>query len=409
MLHIFSLSVLALVALVACDPANYSSVPKSTDASRAKKNPAGSGGASGASGGSGSSSSQDQNGNDSSVSSADPSVVHDGVKVGGPAGSLAQVYKYGPRSTPNDVLFVFDNSVSMGAYLTNVKAGFEKLAGAEWFGDSRIAVMTTMAGNRNDLTATHPGIIGYNGIRFEPGFLSFVSSAAFEKYKAAGGKVAAYPEPLCDEEWFKPTAVNANNNRCLSVALQNPFHGVDCEAGMTALSQLHDKKGKVFRDGALAQIVFISDAQDPGCTNFELAQIRPSAEALKNKVMSNNKISGVKFHGVVTVEGGSETSETKNNKTFGFPYNALINASGGILIDITKSMDYSDFAKSVAKSSLPEPLFPLSKKASRVFGVKLNGQMLGAERFELSPDGLSVRVNGLSPAAEVEIAIIYDL
>lgn len=94
---------------------------------------------------------------------------------------------------------------------------------------------------------------------------------------------AAYVEPLCADEWFKPEDVNSNKKRCLSVALQNPFHAVGCEAGMTALGQLIEKRGQVFRKGAFAQIVFVSDAQDPGCGNADLQKIRPKPEDLRKR------------------------------------------------------------------------------------------------------------------------------
>lgn len=323
----------------------------------------------------------------------------------GVGGKNSANFKYGPKSTPNDVLFIFDDSSSMGNDLAKVKAGFEKLAGTDWFGDSRIAVMTTLPGDPSNLSNVHPDVDKYSGIQFEPGFLSFVSSAAFDVYRTNGGKIGAYPQPLCAEEWFAPGAVNSNGQRCLSVALQNPHHGVGCEAGMTALSQIHDKKGKIFRDGSFAQVVFVSDAQDPGCGSSALQNGRPSGEALRNKVIEKNKISGLKFHGVLAVEGGQLTDETQNGKTFGYPYNQLVKSTNGLLIDITASTDYSDFAKSLAKSALPEPVFPLPQKASKINGVKVAGQLIAPERVQLSADGLSVRIDGLDPKSDVEIVI----
>jgi hypothetical protein len=333
---------------------------------------------------------------------AGPTNSANGEGVGG---AKSASFKYGPKSTPNDVLFIFDNSSSMGNDLASVKAGFEKLAGTDWFGDTRIAVMTTLPGEPSNLSNVHPDVNKYTGIQFEPGFLSFVSAAAFEVYKTNGGKIGSYPQPLCADQWFAPGAVNSNGQRCLSVALQNPQHGVGCEAGMTALSQIHDKRGKIFRDGAFAQVVFVSDAQDPGCGSSVLQNNRPTGDALRSKVMEKNKVAGLKFHGVLAVEGGALTDETQGGKTFGYPYNQLVKATNGILIDITASTDYSEFAKSLAKSALPDPVFPLPQKASKINGVKVAGQIINASRIQLSADGMSVRIDGLDPASDIEIVI----
>ncbi|MEY3903246.1 MAG: hypothetical protein RL189_2552 [Pseudomonadota bacterium] len=334
-----------------------------------------------------------------------PSADANGENIGQ---SNKTSFKYGPKSTPNDLLFIFDNSSSMKTYLTNVKTGFEMLAAADWFGDTRLAVMTTLPGDPNNLNNVHAGVDKYTGIASEPGFLSLISSAAFEKYRLAGGQVGSYPDPLCTDEWFKPEATNANSKRCLSVALQNPHHGVGCEAGMTALSQILDKRTKLFRDGALAQVVFISDAQDPGCNDVSLKNNRPSAQALKDKITQKHKLAGLKFHGVLPVSGGGTTKETTEHGVFGYPYNNLIQAEKGILIDITASSDYSEFAKQIAQTSLPEPVFNLPVKASKIISVKAGAEAVAPEKIQLAADGKSIRILGLNPAAEIEIVVTFE-
>ncbi|NBX17851.1 MAG: hypothetical protein EBR09_10840 [Proteobacteria bacterium] len=331
----------------------------------------------------------------------------------GVAGEKSAEFKFGPKSTPNDVLFIFDNSSSMKQHLEMVKKGFESLSSADWFGDVKIGVMTTLPAESANLSQTHSGVNVYKGINSEPGFLSLVSAKAFAEYKkvADSSKSSAYAEPLCDEEWFSPEAVNSNRKRCLSVALQNPHHGVGCEAGMTALSQITAKMAsrgsKLFRKSALAQVVFVSDAQDPGCGNSELQKTRPSAGSLREQVLKQNDLIDLKFHGVLPVEGGMETSETSGNKDFGFPYNTLIKSNKGILLDITASTDYSSFAKSIAKSALPEPVFSFGAKISKVLEVKVDGKILPASDFKLAADGKSVRIEGLNPSADVKVQIGY--
>lgn len=350
-----------------------------------------------------------KSGNQTGATTEKPGASSPGGKGGGetvPSGPQKATFAYGPRMTPNDVLFVIDNSVSMKPFLTLVQSGFESLGAASWFGDTRIGVMTTMPGDPGDLGKTHPDVRSYTGIEFEPGFLSLVSAPAFRTYQTKGGKADQYPLPLCESEWFKPADVNSAGQRCLTVGLQSPLHGVSCEAGITALSQIHDKRGKVFRDGAFAQIIFVSDAQDPGCESSALLNARPSAAALQEKIFNKNQLSGLRFHGVLTIPGGGTTGELTNGD-FGFPYNQLVTSTGGTLLDITSSSDYSAFAQAVARSQLPEPLFPLPYKASKILSVRVAGQAIDLQRTTLSADGRSVRITRLQPTADVTIEINF--
>lgn len=325
------------------------------------------------------------------------------------AGYQTATFELAPNSIPNDVLFVFDNSVSMGEYLLNVRRGFERLGSADWVADTRIAVMTTMPGTPGNLGQPHPGIARYTGIESEPGFLSFVSNRQATLFRSVSSspESSAYPEPLCVEEWFTPASTNASGRRCLSVALQNPYSATVCEAGMTAVSQLHDKKGKVFRDGAFAQIVFISDAQDPGCQNADLIRLRPSPDTLKSKIHEKNNISGVRFHGALPVPGGSLTKETQREGNFNFPYNQLVSATKGVLVDITKSSDYSGFAQSLAKST-GDAVVTLTEKAARIRSVSFGGEALKEGQWQLSSDGLKIIFNGLKVDRKIDVKVQYS-
>ena len=390
----------------ACNNSDFNTGPKSVKDGTLKKS------GDGTSGGNGSGSGADGSGADGS--GADGQIPKPSV-----AGAKVDLFPYGTKATQNDVLFIFDNSVSMNPHLANVKEGFSKLGAASWSGDVRMAVMTTMPADPANLSKVHEGIRQavkdgtnngkpYVGIELEPGFMSFVSAEGFQKYKQAGATfVSSYPEPLCSGEWFKPDAVNSKNQRCLTAALQNPFYAVGCEAGITALSQILDKRGKIFRAGAFAQIVFVSDAQDPGCGNKDLQRIRPAADVIRKKVLDKNKLAGLKFHGAVPVPGGGETKETNGNGFFGFPYNELVNADKGVLIDITKGQDYSAFASNIAKSSVQEPVFRLQSKASKINFVKVNGSAYPSDKIKLSPDGLSVRLEGLDPNADSKIIVDF--
>lgn len=313
------------------------------------------------------------------------------------------------QSIPNDVLFVFDNSVSMDVYLANVRRGFESLGSADWVADTRIAVMTTMPGTPGNLNQPHPGIARYRGIESEPGFLSFVSSGQVALFRsvARSPEANAYPDALCVQEWFSPTSTNASGKRCLSAALQNPYFATVCEAGMTAVSQLLDKKGKIFRDGAFAQIVFISDAQDPGCQNQSLISLRPTPAALQTKIKIVNNIQGLRFHAAVPIPGGGSTKEIEREGTFNYPYNQLVIETKGALVDITRSTNYSAFAQSLAKSNA-DPTLTLPEAASRIQAIRLAGISLDESQWRLSDDGLKITLTNVRINTKTEVVVQYS-
>lgn len=396
---------------VACNSADFRSQARGPDANNKTKKTDSTSGSGGGADGSG-----DQNGTGGSGGS-------DGS---GGAANTAR-FKYGPKLTPNDILFVFDNSVSMNPYIDRVREGFRRLNASDWYGDTRMAVMTTMPGNPANLSEVHPAVSDvvinsanggkpYNGITLEPGFLSLISQSALMAYKQANATfVSAYSQPLCTDEWFKPDSVNGNNVRCLNAALQNPFFAVGCEAGLTALGQIHDKRGKIFRDGAFAHVVFVSDAQDPGCggpnptdaNSSELLRNRPTSQQLRAKINSKNRLAGLRFHGVVTVPNGGKTNETTHNGDYGYPYNKMVDEDKGVLLDITSSSDYSAFAGAIARYTSVEPVFKLPVKVSKVNSVKVSGKALAADKFKLSADRMSVRIDGLDPKIDVEISVEF--
>lgn len=329
--------------------------------------------------------------------------------AGEAAGFLTANVLLQPKLIPNDLLFVIDNSISMNEFLGNVRSGFDRLGASDWVANSRLAVMTTMPASATNLSQPHPAIARYVGIEREPGFLSFVSSAQVNLFRSVPNnpQANAYPQPVCADEWFGPTSTNSNGQRCLSVALQNPYTATVCEAGMTALSQILDKRSRIFREGAFAQIIFISDAQDPGCPDASLMNLRPTADALKAKILEKNKLEGLRFHGVLPVPGGGTTKETRREGTFGFPYNQLVTETKGLLIDITRGNDYSGFAQALAQSDV-DAAVKLPEKASRIRSVSVGGKLLESSQWKLSEGGLTLTLTGYRPKQPVEVVVQYS-
>src|SRR6185503_2156685 len=64
--------------------------------------------------------------------------------------------------------------------------------------------------------------------------------------------------------WFSPGEVDPDGVPCLVAHTEVPGLLVHVEAGLTVLSQLLDGKKPLFREGAHAHVVFVSDTHDPG-------------------------------------------------------------------------------------------------------------------------------------------------
>lgn len=331
-------------------------------------------------------------------------------------GKAKATFQYGPKSAKADFLFVFDNSVSMQDDLDNMKRGFESMGSAKWPSDTMIAVMTTMPGNPTNLNDVHPSVNRYASIEKEPGFLSLMSETARTSFRTANRSMRArLSEPMCLQEWFKPSDKNSAGKSCLSAAIQSPFTGVGVEAGLVAVHQILDKRRQLFRTNSNAHIVFVSDTQDPGkdpagnANVMALNNLRPTFEALKNKIMSNSSIAGVKLHGVTPSPNCSAAENVASR--LGTPYQDAIRASGGTWLDFcdgnSARSNYVPVAEQIVANTLPEPVFVLSEIVASIVKVEVSGQPLDRSRVTLLADKKSVRIDGLNPASDVEVAITY--
>lgn len=331
-------------------------------------------------------------------------------------GQSKTTFSYGPKSAKADFLFVFDNSSSMQDDLEKMKLGFEGLGGAKWPADTVIAVMTTMPGNPVNLNDVHPAVDRYASIEKEPGFLSLMSETARTNFRTAnssmGGRLS---EPMCLQEWFKPSDKNNAGKSCLSAAIQSPFTGVGVEAGLVAVSQILERRNQLFRMNSNVHVVFVSDTQDPGQDPNDsgkvkaLSELRPTFAMLKEKIMSNSSVAGVKLHGVTPSPTCSAAESVA--KRLGTPYQDAINASGGTWLDFcdgnSARSNYVPVAEQIVANTLPEPVFVLSEIVASIVKVEVSGQPLDSSRVTLLADKKSVRIDGLNPASDVEVAITY--
>lgn len=332
----------------------------------------------------------------------------DSSAFGDGSGGTQEQFKFGPRFSERDILIIFDNSVSMTKYIDQVRTAFDSLVSSQWNDKSKIAVMTTMPGNPGNLNQVHSDVDRYNGIDLEPGFLSLVSAAGLQRFlSSAADYTSSYPDPICESEWFSPNEKNSKGKSCLSAALQSPFHGVGCEAGLTALNQILDKKKQLFRSGSVAQVLFVSDIHDPGCSSTALKNIRPTSDHLVRKISENSRVSAVKFHGIVPLPG-TETAETiKHIAEVGFSYSDAVKATGGILLDIAADRNYSVFAGQVAAAALSAPQFVLQSKVSKIIAIKVNGKSIDISQVKLLDDEKTLEIANLDLNQDSEIVISY--
>lgn len=336
---------------------------------------------------------------------------------GAVAGSKEASFKYGPKTSPSDFLFVFDNSGSMKATLENMQAGFASLNQASWSADTRIAVMTTLPGDPSNLSEVHPDVDAYPNIEFEPGFLSLMSERArqtfLSKFSSTDNKRNNYAMEMCAQEWFRPSDKNPQGIPCLTAAVQSVFSGVGYEAGLTAVKQILQKRSNLFRTGTNVNVVFISDTQDPGSggNDTQLFRTRPDHAQLKSAIEANGAVASIKFHGVTPSAMCSTNEGRPSAQGRGLPYQDIIAASGGVWLDFCEGSsirtDYKPVATQIVAGALPLPVFVLPTQASKIVQVVVAGAAQPAANVFLSADKRTVRVSGLAPEKDVEVKISY--
>lgn len=252
---------------------------------------------------------------------------------------------------PTDFLWVVDDSSSMKGLLGKVKAGFGTLSADKFPPDSRMAVMYTLPADPADLTRRHPHVPqDIVGLEKAPGFLRFVRKASIGAYLSQPGLASGVAEQFsiegCDAEWFAPGAKNALGQSCFDAAVQAPFQGVGCEAGLVALNQLLDfHTGPVFRTDADLNVIFVSDTHDPGCPSAALDALAPKGAILRDALKADSGLASVTFHAIappVKCEGNNE------GIIYGTKYYEAADATGGVKIDVCTEVNYASVADRIA-------------------------------------------------------------
>ena len=292
----------------------------------------------------------------------------------------------------------------MNPIINQVESGFQSILGSDVFSpDSKIAVMSTMHGDYDNLFATGLNIATYSGIEDEPGFLDFVNKAAIEKYRVSSPQHAGkWSIDGCQQKWFSPEDVDGNGVSCLTGAIQSSNTSTMAEAGIHAFEQLLLKNaGKAtFRSNAIVNVIFVSDTHDPGVNNADLTASIRSYQDLDQMAKVDNRINQLRFHAIAP--DTKCTSEELWDKS----YYALVDASNGEKGDPCALSDYTDFlGKMIATSKIQSPRFALANRVSLVDEVRVNGQVWND--YELLADEQAVVLGGLDPKQAVSVEISY--
>lgn len=316
----------------------------------------------------------------------------------------------GARTETVDFLFVIDDSSSMKTIIDEVFAGFDALAAEGVFpSDARIGVMSTLPANERIGQRVHPAAPNKLWLKFEPGFGDLVSGERIARFREIAPPDIAERFSIdgCDA-WFAPDAVNAEGTPCLVAHTQELLFGVNVEAGLTALGQ-RLAKGQLFRTGAAANVIFVSDTHDPGLPQknayFDLLVAeRPTGEQLAVTAARQQVTSSFRLHAIAPA---SQCGDEPWEGTIGPSYFEAANATGGKTLDMCTATpeQYVDMVRAiVTEGSVPtRPVVPLARQ-DRVGQVLVDGV---SKPFHLSRDKKAVILDEPMPTATAQLTIQY--
>lgn len=283
----------------------------------------------------------------------------------------------GNQSSPLvDYLIVMDNSCSMERIIEPTAAGFMSLVGSDVLPQKAlVGVMTTMHADDYDFTTTGIGINRYPGVDLEPGFLDLVHRQAIIDYKAAAPQYSSKWSMLgCEQKWFALDEVSPEGDSCLVAATQASYTCIGAEAGIRAFRQVLEKSRQqpLFREGAIVNVIFVSDTHDPGTSIDYLKESVPSYSELIALANETHTLAGLKFHALApdtqcTTEGLHDLS-----------YHRLSDQSGGKWQNPCYLNDYEDFFAGMAEISgiAERAVFTLTRKPSSIDAVIVNGEAI---------------------------------
>jgi hypothetical protein len=325
-----------------------------------------------------------------------------------------------------DVLFVVDESSSMNKILTNMNEGFAAISANQYTTDTQMAVTNTApawysaaAQNSIDFTRSFKAATATMSISDQPGFMRLVDGATIASFTAAHSSLGPkFPMSGCSAAWFKPKDVNGNGQSCLSAHTQVALQSIGVEAGVISFDQLVRKTqldGKrLFRDGALANVIFVSDTHDAGDPYYGMNGAKPSMPSYSSlrqiAEMYNPGIVGLKFHGIVPLPPAGD-SHLQNVTTIGnlpatisqskisseslndFSYLPYIAQSGGVAMHPVKN-DWVQAIEQIVKevSIRRSASVTLAHAIKSLVEIQVEGQVLSPSDYTIQADGRTILI-----------------
>jgi len=307
-----------------------------------------------------------------------------------------------------DYLFVVDSSVSMAGIIRDVRQGLTAI-GVDGFPEgTKIAVMTTTPAALDGSGEPFPGVVDIEEARIDPGFQQLIDGESLVTWKNER-KAARYTNEGCNGGWFAPDDRNDLGVPCVLAITAVPLYAANAEAGLVAVKQLLLARGSepLFRDGAAANIIFISDTHDPGLgrgkMREKLIRFRPDYRELSTLVNDANVVSSLKVHAIAPM---TECVQGESWKGIGTSYFDVAKASGGVIVDVCTADDYSavltDMTDVGARPT--HGVFTLENKAAEVLGVEVDGQAVG---FSVKRDGKVIKLDAKLPASKSSVKVSY--
>ena len=307
-----------------------------------------------------------------------------------------------------DYLFVVDSSVSMLGVLKDVRAGLRTVGKDGLPAGTRIAVMTTTPAAITGSGEPFPGVVDQDAARVDPGFQKLIDGQGLVTWKNARA-AEKFTSEGCDGGWFSPSDVNEHGEPCVLAITTIPLYKANAEAGLVAVKQFLQSRGDepLFRDGAAANIVFISDTHDPGMpagpARDVLVELRPDWNELQTLVSEANVVSSLRVHAIAPK---TECVEGEAWADIGPSYFEVAKASGGQIFDVCTTSDYSEVLRNVTRfGALPQHgVLTLENPAVEVVGVEVDGEPVA---FSVKRKGAVVRLDGKLPNGAASVKVTY--
>jgi hypothetical protein len=318
------------------------------------------------------------------------------------------VFAVGPQATSDrqDLLFVIDDSHSMRRLRDQVVAGLGSLSdGSAFPARARIAVTNmTPADPEKKGRKPHPLARKHKRLKHHPGFQRLVSDRSLQRWTE--GAVTG-----CDS-WFGPTDVTADGDPCFAVHSALSLGRYRSEDGLVALAQLLERRGErgLFRQGAVVNVVFVSDTQPPGYVPHDadelrwqafedLDALRPDWPELQALVAEHHELAGLRVHAIAP-----ETSCGEDWEGLDTLYQDVAVASGGVVADVCITTDYAAVMAEIQRTSaaVAEPMLVLGGTPDEVLSVTVGGEPVS---WTQEDDRILVDALELAPGSQA--VIIY--